>query len=245
MQWLDGRAWAAPCRRSIWPTPRPRAARRSICPYLDAQPPLDLGHPESPLTHSVADGLAGIHAANLGRRPEWLPRTAENYLDRLWLRAWRERWMTNLADAEFRAEFDAYTARLDAAMMRFMDVLATLDAEGDTLTLLNVDLIPDHVRFWRGRAYFIDWEQSSYGTLYLDLPNHFTIETVLTYRDALARHGCEIPVTEFMERYHEVGRYMGLRYLGFALDEWAAGGERRASTRWFLYYTLHLALHGR
>ncbi len=217
-----------------------------LMPYLEPRTGPDmLGSPESPLTRSVADGLAGIHAANLGRPPSWLPHTSEDYLRRLWLYAWREQWEANLAESEFAAEFGDYTARLDAAMERFMGVLAALTAEGTTLTVLNVDLIPDHIRIWRGGACFIDWQQSSYGALYLDLPNYFTIETALLYRDALARHGHEIPVVEFLERYHEVGRYMGLRYLGYSLWRWAQGGEERRQGRWFLYYTFSLALHGR
>ncbi|MGH8515358.1 MAG: hypothetical protein ACREV8_15745, partial [Gammaproteobacteria bacterium] len=89
----------------------------------------------------------------------------------------------------------------------------------------NVDLIPDHIWLWRGRACFIDWEQSSYGPLYLDLPNAFNVETVLTYRDALARRGHRIPEVEFLERFHAISSYMGLRYLGFVL--WQVGSGRR------------------
>jgi len=103
----------------------------------------------------------------------------------------------------------------------------------------------DHIRLWRGKACFIDWEQSSYGSLYLDLPNHFTVETALVYRDALARHNYAIPEVEFLERYHEISRYMGLRYLGYALWQWAQDGEQRRQGRWFLYYTFSLALFGR
>ena len=110
---------------------------------------------------------------------------------------------------------------------------------------MNVDLIPDHIRLWRGRAVFVDWEQASYGPLYLDLPNYFTVETALVYRDALARHGYELPVVPFLERYRELGRYMGLRYLGAALEQWHLGGAARDRGRWFLYYTLGLALGGR
>jgi len=150
-------------------------------PFLAARPPLDLGHPDSPLTHSIADGLAGIHAANRLQPPAWLPHASEDMSGRL----------------------------------------------------------------RRGEARIIDWEQSSYGSLYLDLPNHFTVETALVYRNALARHGYSIPVVEFLERYHEVGRYMGLRYLGHALDLWAHGGAQRRHGRWFLYYTFSLALFGR
>lgn len=68
---------------------------------------------------------------------------------------------------------------------------------------------------------------------------------VLGYRDALARQGHDIPAVEFHERFHAVSPYMGLRYLGFSLWQWAQGGAERERGRWFLYYTLHLALHGR
>lgn len=214
-------------------------------PFLEPRPKLDLGHPDSPLTYSIADGLAGIHAANLKRPPAWLRQTGEDFLGRLWLHAWREQWEANLNQPEFAAEFGKYTPRLESAMDRFMQVLRDLTAEGETLTVLNVDLIPDHIRVWRGEARFIDWEQSSYGSLYLDLPNHFTVETALVYRDALARHGYPIPEIEFQERFHEIGRYMGLRYLGYSLWRWAQGGEERRQGRWFLYYTFGLALHGR
>ncbi|MBN1402700.1 MAG: hypothetical protein JXA74_17800 [Anaerolineae bacterium] len=214
-------------------------------PYLDPLPALYAGHRCSPITLSIADGLAGIHAANRLRPPPWLPHTSDDWLGRLWLRAWRELWEAALADPAFRAEFGAYTPRLEAAMAGLMRILESLTAEAATLTLLNVDLHPDHIRLWQGRACFIDWEQSSYGSLYLDLPNHFTAETALVYRDALARHGHEIPEVEFLERFHQVGRYMGLRYLGAALEQWAEGGESRRRGRWFLYYTFALALHGR
>ena len=214
-------------------------------PYLEPRPPLDLGHPASPLTRSVADGLAQIHVANLQRPPAWLPHASADYLGRLWLHAWREQWETNLAQPEFAQEFGAYTARLDAAMTRFMAALTALTAEGTSLTLLNTDLIPDDIRLWRGGACFIDWCQAAHGSLYLDLPNYFLVETALTYRDALDRCGFTIPVVEFLERYHEVSRYMGLRYLGYSLWHWAQGGEERREGRWFLYYTFSLALHGR
>jgi hypothetical protein len=130
-------------------------------------------------------------------------------------------------------------------MERFRETLKALTAERASLTLVNVDLIPDHIRLWHGTASFIDWEQACYGSFYLDLPNPFNVETALVYRDALARHGYPIPVLEFQERFHEIGRYMGLRYLGYALWQWAQGEEERHRGRWFLYYTLGLAIHGR
>jgi hypothetical protein len=214
-------------------------------PFLEPRPALDLGHPNSPLTRSIADGLAGIHAANRLRQPQWLPAVHSGYADRLWLHAWRQQWEANLAQPEFAAEFGPYTARLDAAMDALLGALSALHAEGTSLTLLNVDLIPDHIRLWRGEARFIDWQQAAYGPFYLDLPNYFLVETALVYRDALARHGHTVPVVEFLERYHAVSRYMGLRYLGYSLWRWAQGGAEREAGRWFLYYTFSLALFGR
>jgi len=214
-------------------------------PFLENRPTQDLSHFQSLLTQSVADGLAGIHAANRQKPPPWLPHASDNFSQRLWLYAWADEWEKNLRDPEFFAEFGAYDQPLKAAMEKLMCVLEALTAEGDTLTLLNVDLIPDHIRLWHGEARLIDWEQSSYGTLYLDLPNYFSLESALSYRDALARHGYEIPVMDFMERFREVGRYMGLRYLGYSLWCWGQGGETRYNNRWFLYYTLTLALRGR
>src|SRR5688572_967373 len=45
-------------------------------PFTDARPPHAEGN-GSPLTASIADGLAGIHAANAGQPPQWLPHAAE------------------------------------------------------------------------------------------------------------------------------------------------------------------------
>ena len=106
-------------------------------PYLEARLPDDSRHPWSPTTLTVADGLAGIHATNLGRRPSWLPLTADGYLDRLWLRAWREQWEANLADPTFRNEFGACTAGLDAAMEQFMAALEALTADVATVVAIG------------------------------------------------------------------------------------------------------------
>jgi aminoglycoside phosphotransferase (APT) family kinase protein len=214
-------------------------------PYLAARPPGEIGYLDSPLTHAIAGGLAGIHAANRQQPPPWLPHASEDYRGRLWLHAWRDQWERNLADPAFAAEFGRYTSQLEAAMEHLLLTLNVLTAERTSLTLLNVDLIPEHIRLWRNSPCFIDWEQAAYGSLYLDLPNHFAVETVLIYRDALAARGYAIPVPEFLERYHAVGHYMGLRYLGYALRVWAQGGTQREQGRWFLYYTFKLALHGR
>ncbi|HEY3079294.1 MAG TPA: phosphotransferase [Chloroflexota bacterium] len=214
-------------------------------PYLEQRPSRGGGGPRGPWAQSVAEGLAGVHAANRGPRPAWLPPVADDLEGRLWLRAWRQQWEVAARDPEFPAELRSSLPKIEAAHDRLISTLRHLIAEGDSLTLLNVDLIPDSVRCWRDGAVILDWEQAGYGPLYLDLPNQVPLEGALFYREALARAGYEVPVTVFLERYHEVGRYMGVRYLGAALWDWLAGGQRRADRLWFLHYTFHLALHGR
>jgi hypothetical protein len=81
--------------------------------------------------------------------------------------------------------------------------------------------------------------------LFLDLPNAFSVETVLEYRDGLAAEGFEVPALEFIERYRQIGRFMGVRWLGAVLEDWLAGGERRVQRRDWLYFTLTMALGGR
>jgi aminoglycoside phosphotransferase (APT) family kinase protein len=215
-----------------------------VMPYLEARPPTGELY-GSPITQSMADGLAGLHAANRQQSIDWLPKAADDFPGRLWLQEWHVQWAANMAQPEFADEFGQYGPALAAADERLLRDLDALANEGSSLTVLNVDLIPDHIRLWQGSVRFIDWEQAAYGPLYLDLPNAFNVETVLAYHDALARHGHAIPVMDFLERFHAISPYMGLRYLGFSLWQWAQGGAERARGRWFLYYTLHLALHGR
>ena len=214
-------------------------------PYLEERPSGGGGGFRGPWVRSVAEGLAGIHAANRGRRPAWLAAVEEDLERRLELHHWRAFWEEAARDPELPAGLRGALPKLEAAHDRLIATLRALIAEGDCLTLLNVDLIPDSVRVWRDGAVFLDWEQAGYGPLYLDLPNQVPLEGALFYRDALARAGYEVPVDVFLERYHEVGRYMGLRYIAVALWDWLAGGQRRADGLWFLHLTFDVALRGR
>src|SRR5581483_3117460 len=81
----------------------------------------------------------------------------------------------------------------------------------------------DHVRADGDRAYLIDWGQARYGPLYLDLPNYFTPDEALLYRDALAELGHAIPTDLFLQRYRQATRYPGFKYIGFVLYMWRPG----------------------
>jgi hypothetical protein len=201
--------------------------------------------PGTSLTQQTADALAAIHAANLGSRPPWLPNADRSFVDELYLRATQQEWERNLADPVFAQEFGRFTEPLHAALDRLLTALGELSREGQTLTLINTDITPEHLRLARGKPCFIDWDQAHYGSLYLDLPNVFSVDTALLYRDALARHGLEIAPADFLERFREVGRYMGLRYLEVGLLNWRIRGDDWPHQRWFLYHCLTLAMRGR
>ncbi|CAF1306234.1 unnamed protein product, partial [Didymodactylos carnosus] len=98
---------------------------------------------------------------------------------------------------------------------------------GTSLTLINTDLIPGDTRSIDGRPILIDWDQAAYGSFYVDLPNYFSVETALCYRDALAELGLDILPAVFMDHFHEVRRYMGLRYLEVGLQAWRYSSPRK------------------
>jgi len=195
----------------------------------------------------VAEGLAAIHCANLGRAAEmdWLPRADHTFFVGTLLAVyWRPHWETTIAHAAFAEEFGEYAQKLEEAAGHFLRTMDALWAEGDSLTLTHADIYHPHVLVYEGRPYFIDWGQAKYGSFYLDLPNYFTPDTVLLYRDALARRGHEIPVADFLERYYEVGRYPGFTYMPIPLSQWRAGGRVRDESRPHLLTMLDRAMHG-
>ncbi len=173
----------------------------------------------------VARCLARIHAANLGRADElaWLPRAAQAYVEDVILADFRQQLALTVEHPAFAAEYGETARRMEEVTQPFLVVMGTLWTEGDSLTLIHADLMDDHVLIHAGRPYLIDWGQARYGSLYLDLPNIFTPDTVLLYQDALAELGHDIPTEEFMRRYREAGRYPGFKYMGFLLSLWRAG----------------------
>ncbi|CAF1314184.1 unnamed protein product [Rotaria sordida] len=181
-----------------------RFYQQYVDPEIKGQGPFD------PVTKAYAHALARIHYMNLGQHPEWLRSATENFEDSLWLRAWRKEWHQNLTIPKFAHEYGCYTDRLDELLSRLIAFLRERTIEDTSLTLIHTDLNPDRIRSIDGCPIFIHWEQAAYGCFYLDLPNYFSVETALCYRDALAELGLNIPPALFMERFREVSRYMGL-----------------------------------
>ncbi len=230
-----------------------------------ADPQIVGSGPFDPVTKGYARALARIHFMNLGQSRDWLRLATENFEDRLWLRAWRKEWHINLTIPKFALEYGCYTERLDQSLSRLLAFLHERTVEGTSLTLINTDLVPEDIRSIDGCPVYIDWDQAAYGSFYIDLPNYFSIETALCYRDALAELGLDIPPAVFMENFHEVGRYMGLRYLEVGLQAWRrhynqemeqnnSGTQQTTksiddnewkSQYWFFHYCLEMALNGR
>jgi hypothetical protein len=181
--------------------------------------------PSTELDRQAAHCLARIHYTNLGRATElaWLPRADRAYVERLILADYREQLPRAMERPEFMAEYGDVARQMEEAVGPLLAAMDSVWAEGDSLTLIHADMMDNHVLVHAGRPYLIDWGQARYGSFYLDLPNYFTPDSVLSYRDALAELGLDIPKDEFMRRYREAGRYPGFKYIGFLLHLWVAG----------------------
>jgi aminoglycoside phosphotransferase (APT) family kinase protein len=215
----------------------------------------------------AAHALAAIHAATLGRGAEllWLPRAdpaffAGRLIDRCWRKPWRHA-LTGAGyrtwdgrdqepvppDSAFQAAFSHYTPLLEDAAARFLHAMTALWERGDALTLIHADFHGEHVRSRAGRASIIDWEQAHYGPLYVDLPNYFSREEALLYRDALADLGHDIPRDEFLTGYAAADPYPGFKYFGIGLSQWRNGAPPRqhSSVRYWINMVLQGAATGR
>ncbi len=206
--------------------------------------------PAAELPQLAAEGLAAIHAKNLGcgAALPWLPPADPEYFAATVVNEyWREPWQENLENAEFAAAYGQHTAALEQAAGIFLAEMADLWQANDSLTVMHADLQPQiggHVLVSQGQPYLVDWGQARYGSLYLDLPNHWSPTTVERYRQALAGHGVNIPPIEFMARYRAAGRYVGFKFLSTMVWLWGTG-SRGDDGVGALDFMLQCALHGR
>jgi hypothetical protein len=181
--------------------------------------------PSTEPDRQAARCLARIHYTNLGRATElaWLPRADRVYFEGYILADYREQLARAMEWPAFMAEYGDVARQMEEAVGPFLAAMDSLWAEGDSLTLIHADMMDNHVLVHAGRPYLIDWGQARYGSFYLDLPNYFTPDSVLSYRDALGELGLDILADEFMRRYREAGRYPGFKYIGVLLHLWVAG----------------------
>ena len=166
--------------------------------------------------------LAEVHAANLGRRPDWLPALPSSRpLKAVFAEEWIDLFAELMAsNATFRATYGAQAGELEASWRGFQAAVHQELRQGRHLTLISTDMTPSHWRQLSGRPVFIDWEQARFGPLYLDLPNMFDHTTVRHYYAALLGCGISVPRDEFADSFTSLSRYLGFRYLSVGLEFW-------------------------
>lgn len=214
----------------------------------------------------TASALAQIHAANLGAAQslDWVPRADETFASDWVVDAcWRQSWDRLLKGGEFvdgygrshgvpkpggdfSAEFAPITHRIEAAGKRFVQTMAQWWEEGDSLTLIHADFHGDHVFSDKnGNRYIIDWGAAKFGPLYLDLPNYFSRDDSLVYREALAALGHDIPHDKFLANYDAASMYPGFKYIGIGLWNWCFGDppHQPESTNYFVNLILQKKEH--
>ncbi len=176
------------------------------------------------IAEQEAQRLAHIHSANLGQAEtlSWLPRMDRPYLEQVVVADFRRQLAKAMKRPEFVAEYADVARQMERAVEPFLATMERLQEDGP-LTLVHGDLHNGNIRVHDGHPYFLDWEHACYGSLYLDLPNHFVPADALRYRDALADLGRDIPEGQFIERYRQAGRYVGFKYMGFLLHSWMNG----------------------
>jgi aminoglycoside phosphotransferase (APT) family kinase protein len=199
----------------------------------------------SGVVRRAALSLAEIHFANLGQASQldWVRRADRSYLQGHVANS-RLHWERTLEDDEFAREYGKYTQPLEAAGRHFVDAMEAIWQQGDSLTLIHADVHPGHVLVADETPYFIDWDQARYGSLYLDLPNYFTLDEARLYSDALASLGYGIPEVRFVELYREASRYKCFKYLPHVLWLWRLGGDERTRGRSGIAGLLESALPG-
>lgn len=178
---------------------------------------------------AVAQGLAAIHYANYQHRKEldWLPSTDSNYFTGFIVGVcFRPAWERALTNERFKAEFGQYIEQVEQVAQELTGNLLELFNSGEALTMIHTDIYPGHILVKERKPYIIDWGQTRYGSLYLDLPNHFqSLETANYYRAVLADLGLELPQAHFEEGYRLAAQFVGIRYIWWWLEEWARNGE--------------------
>jgi hypothetical protein len=222
-----------------------------VLEFADAIPGKDN---EDPVwAEKLGGALAGIHAQNMGRRPEWLKQlSTDNELSDVYCHEWQPLFHHLLqADSAFSALHREKVDKLDASWEDFKRALAREMEDTRRLTLINTDLTPSHWRQIQGKPVLIDWEQSRFGPLYLDLPNMFTDKTIGAYYQALARWGVTIPLDEFSAKFVSFSRYLGFRYMSVGLSGWPDGKNLRLGKEYwqksgkrFFELCLEVAIHG-
>ena len=166
--------------------------------------------------------LAKIHAANMGNRPEWLEQLPpQNPLSVIFADEWLEMYDQLLANnTEFRTRYGKCEMGLKESWKDFQRDFADELTHPQGHTLISTDLTPGHWRQIAGAPVLIDWEQSKFGPLYIDLPNMFNDKTIKDYYCALRTLDVSISADTFADKFVSLSRYLGFRYMTVGFSFW-------------------------
>ena len=99
--------------------------------------------------------------------------------------------------------------------------LLTFSTQTDLLTLAHTDVYYGHIFQQGGRVTVIDWGQTRYAPLILDLGDTFdTAEAAQLYRAALAARGIVLDDATYQAGHRLARRFAGIRYVWWWLESW-------------------------
>ena len=170
----------------------------------------------------LGEALAQIHASNRGKRPEWVdPLPPHHPLHVVFADEWEGMYDQLLTENKaFRARYGKHEKDLRDSWVDFQQAISKVLQSPQEQTLIHTDLTPSHWRQIAGKPILIDWEQSKFGPLYLDLPNLFNEKTVQHYYSALRKFGVEILKETFAKNFVSLSRYVGFRYMTVGFSFW-------------------------
>ncbi|WP_379163114.1 phosphotransferase [Paenibacillus sp. sgz5001063] len=167
--------------------------------------------------------LAYIHRTNHGLSGElsWLPLANRSHIEEMIYGQWKPVWEEAKNNEQFIKTFGHYIPEVEAVADSIVNDMEMVWNDEHSHTLIHNDLNPGNVLVHNNEdVVFIDWEESRYGSLFLDIPLRLELHTAREYREVLASLGLEIPVDRFEKLYRIASRYLGLRYMTWNLGTW-------------------------
>ncbi|WP_238652466.1 phosphotransferase [Paenibacillus piscarius] len=182
--------------------------------------------------------LSHIHLTNFGQKKElsWLPEADSLHIEKMILERWKPQWQKAKENEQFIDVFGDYILSVEAAANTILEDIQQVIHDETSQTLIHNDLNPGNVLVHNNAdVYFIDWEETRYGSIFLDIPLRFrTSEQLEEYKRQLAVSNIEFPINQFSQLYAIASRYLGLRYMSWNLGAWTSDSRAKDDLRKYL-----------
>ncbi|MEK8129980.1 phosphotransferase [Paenibacillus filicis] len=182
--------------------------------------------------------LAHIHISNYGQRKElsWLPAADGLHIEKMVNERWLPQWETAKRQEPFLEVFGEYLSSVEAVAATISEDMKMVIHDEQSQTLIHNDLNPGNVLVQHNTdVFFIDWEETRYGSLFLDVPLRCrTQQQIEEYREVLADANIEISSHRFEQLYQIASRYLGLRYMSWNLGAWTSHSQAKEDLRKYL-----------